>query len=72
MRAQLEKRMAQRKREKHKEKSQRKESTHESLEEKEDREACERDETRHDKGKKRQQDQNLSRAAPEKRSKNTE
>ncbi|NWI17007.1 SNW1 protein, partial [Crypturellus soui] len=76
MRAQVERKMAQKEKEKHEEKL--REMAQKARErragikthvEKEDGEARERDEIRHDRRKERQHDRNLSRAAPEKRSK---
>ncbi|XP_037992760.1 SNW domain-containing protein 1 [Motacilla alba alba] len=76
MRAQVERKMAQKEKEKHEEKL--REMAQKARErragikthvEKEDGEARERDEIRHDRRKERQHDRNLSRAAPDKRSK---
>uniref|UniRef100_A0A8C6ZM30 SNW domain-containing protein 1 n=1 Tax=Nothoprocta perdicaria TaxID=30464 RepID=A0A8C6ZM30_NOTPE len=76
MRAQVERKMAQKEKEKHEEKL--REMAQKARErragikthvEKEDGEARERDEIRHDRRKERQHERNLSRAAPEKRSK---
>ncbi|XP_015273830.1 PREDICTED: SNW domain-containing protein 1 [Gekko japonicus] len=76
MRAQVERKMAQKEKEKHEEKL--REMAQKARErragikthvEKEDGEARERDEIRHDRRKDRQHDRNLSRAAPDKRSK---
>ncbi|NWS69110.1 SNW1 protein, partial [Crotophaga sulcirostris] len=76
MRAQVERKMAQKEKEKHEEKL--REMAQKARErragikthvEKEDSEARERDEIRHDRRKERQHDRNLSRAAPDKRSK---
>uniref|UniRef100_A0A2K6UX77 SNW domain-containing protein 1 n=1 Tax=Saimiri boliviensis boliviensis TaxID=39432 RepID=A0A2K6UX77_SAIBB len=76
MRAQVERKMAQKEKEKHEEKL--REMAQKARErragikthvEKEDGEARERDEIRHDRRKERQHDRNLSRAAPNKRSK---
>ncbi|XP_069884819.1 SNW domain-containing protein 1 isoform X1 [Dipodomys merriami] len=75
-RAQVERKMAQKEKEKHEEKL--REMAQKARErragikthvEKEDGEARERDEIRHDRRKERQHDRNLSRAAPDKRSK---
>ncbi|XP_063255147.1 SNW domain-containing protein 1 isoform X1 [Prinia subflava] len=76
MRAQVERKMAQKEKEKHEEKL--REMAQKARErragikthvEKEDGEVRERDEIRHDRRKERQHDRNLSRAAPDKRSK---
>ncbi|XP_040081929.1 SNW domain-containing protein 1 [Oryx dammah] len=76
MRAQVERKMAQKEKEKHEEKL--REMAQKARErragikthvEKDDGEARERDEIRHDRRKERQHDRNLSRAAPDKRSK---
>ncbi|NXD21518.1 SNW1 protein, partial [Spelaeornis formosus] len=76
MRAQVERKMAQKEKEKHEEKL--REMAQKARErragikthvEKEDGEARERDEIRHERRKERQHDRNLSRAAPDKRSK---
>ncbi|XP_060002198.1 SNW domain-containing protein 1-like [Lagenorhynchus albirostris] len=76
MRAQVERKMAQKEKEKHEEKL--REMAQKARErragikthvEKEDGEARERDEIQHDRRKERQHDRNLSRAAPDKRSK---
>ncbi|XP_021005987.1 SNW domain-containing protein 1-like [Mus caroli] len=76
MRAQLEKKKAQREKEKHEEKlremAQRARERRAGMKphgKKEDGEARERDQVRHDRQKERQRDRNLSRAAPQKRSK---
>ncbi|KAM8807953.1 SNW domain-containing protein 1 [Eudromia elegans] len=74
MRAQVERKMAQKEKEKHEEKlremaqkARERRAGIKSHVEKEDGEARERDEIRHDRRKERQHDRNLSRAAPEKR-----